>query len=724
MNEEKSREELLAELAEMRRCLELLAASEANLKLLQEETLLLEKTIIAVNESENMNAAFFAVLWKICSATDWVYGEVWVSRPDGELLERSPVWYGTAAGLGDFSASSEGLRFPPGEGLPGRAWSSKKHVWIKDVTQDENFQRSRTAKEAGIKTGLAIPILAKDETLAILVFFMFEAREEDEQLVRFMSTIIAHLGSVIRRRKAEEELQRSEEYYRSLIENSLDIISVLDRDGTVLYESPSVKKVLGYVPEEMIGENAFDLVHSEDLPKVKDKFKLVVGNPLVTESTEFRMRHKDGSWRILESVGKSIPGHLMGGVIVNSRDITEYRRAEELFQLERKNIEAQLRQAQKMEAIGHLASGVAHEFNNMMTVIQGNTDLAITQAGEGGPVSHNLKEITRVIAKAGTLTKQLLTLGRSHPMEKAILNVNSNIEDITKVLRHLIGENISLKTDLAADLWNIEADPGQIEQLMINMVVNARDAMPDGGRLFIKTENVSVDETYCRIYKEARPGQFVRITVEDTGKGMDADTLAHIFEPFFTTKAPEKGAGLGLSVVYGIVKGHNGWVNVYSEPGKGSVFKTYLPASSGEAKVEVSKDKVPEISGGKERILLVEDEREVRTIALLMLEGKGYKLLTASNYEEAVTVFQQEKGEIDLLFTDIMLPDRSGLELAKELKLRKPDLMVLLTSGYSSEHLQIQNLLLDDYRLLEKPYTMEQLLHTIREMTNVKKPTA
>lgn len=721
MNEEKSREELLAELAEMRRCLDGLTASEANLKLLQEETLLLERTIIAVNEAENMEAAFFAVIERICSSTDWEYGEVWVPRPDGKLLERSPVWYGTAAGLGDFSASSEGLRFAPGEGLPGRAWSSKKYVWIKDVTQDDSFQRDRIAKEAGIKTGLAVPVLAKDETLAVLIFYMFEAREEDEQLVRFMLTIAAHLGSVIRRKKAEEELQRSEEYYRSLIENSLDIISVLDRDGTVLYESQSVKKLLGYDPGEMIGENAFDFVHPEDLQRVKGKFRLVIENPLVAESVEFRVRHMDGSWRILEAVGKSIPGHPMEGVIVNSRDITDYRRAEELFQLERKNIEAQLRQAQKMEAIGHLASGVAHEFNNMMTVIQGNTDLAITQAGEGGPVSQNLKEITRVIAKAGTLTKQLLTLGRSHPMEKAILNVNRNIEDITKVLRHLIGENISLKTDLAADLWNIEADPGQIEQLMINMVVNARDAMPDGGRLFIKTENVSVDETYCRIYKEARPGQFVRITVEDTGKGMDADTVAHIFEPFFTTKTPEKGAGLGLSVVYGIVKGHNGWVNVYSEPGKGSVFKTYLPASSGEAKVEVSKGKVPEISGGKERILLVEDERDVRTIAFMILEGKGYKLLTASNYEEAVTVFQQEKGEIDLLFTDIMLPDRSGLELAKELKLRKPDLMVLLTSGYSSEHLQIQNLLMDDYRLLEKPYTMEQLLHTIREMTNVKK---
>lgn len=697
-------------ISEFQRCLNELRGTRAERTRAEEEILLLQRIIIAINESENMDAALFAVLEKICNTMEWVYGEVWTPHPEGGFLERNHVWYGEATGLGDFTALSESFRFHPEDGLPGRVWSSKKPLWIKDVTQDEDYKRRDMARDAGLRTAVAIPVLDREEVVEVMVFYMRTVREEDETFVRVLSAIAAHLGSVIRRKKAEDELRRREKYFRSLIENNLDIVTVLAKDGTVLYKSPSIRNVLGYEPEELTGKDLFDYVHPDDLPMVKKRFRLIAENPLATQSAEFRFRHRDGTWHVLESVGKSVLEPLKG-VIVNSRDITDFRRAEEMFRIEKNNIEAQLRQSQKMEAVGQLASGVAHEFNNLMTVIQGNADIALSKFGEGEPASINLKEILRVIARGATLTRELLTFGRSQPMEKRNLNINKIIEGISKVLRHLIGENISIKTELGADLWNIEADPGQMEQVLINLVINSKDAMPDGGRLFIKTGNVNIDETYCRVYGEARVGRFVCVSVEDTGRGMDADTLSRIFEPFFTTKEISKGTGLGLSVVYGIVKGHNGWINVYSTPGKGSVFKSYFPAVYGEVEEKEGKIELPEAYGGKEGILLVEDERDVREITQRMLEGKGYKVFAASNCEEAASLFREKSGEIDLLFTDMMLPDRSGLELADELKGKSPKLRFLITSGYSADHLKFRG----DYHFIGKPFSMMELLRAIRE---------
>ncbi|MEK7850611.1 MAG: ATP-binding protein, partial [Deltaproteobacteria bacterium] len=331
--------------------------------------------------------------------------------------------------------------------------------------------------------------------------------------------------------------------------------------------------------------------------------------------------------------------------------IIQKKKAEE----ELDKMEAQLRQAQKIEAIGQLAGGVAHDFNNLMTVIQGNTDLALMKIGEDEPVYRNLREIGRVTAKAAALTRQLLTFSRRQPVSKEILNINKAVLEMSRMLQRLIGEHISLSTELAPDLWNTEADPGQVEQLMMNLLVNARDAMPNGGKLLIKTENIYVDEVYCRIYGEGRPGKFVQISVEDTGTGMDAETSARIFEPFFTTKGVGKGTGLGLSVVYGIVKGHDGWINVYSEPGNGSNFRIYLPAASGGIEEKGEETKSVEIHGGNERILLVEDEKDVRELALLILERQGYKVFVASTFDEAVSIFKEEGEKLDLLLSDMML---------------------------------------------------------------------
>lgn len=395
--------------------------------------------------------------------------------------------------------------------------------------------------------------------------------------------------------------------------------------------------------------------------------------------------------------------------------IVQKKRAEE----ELDKMEAQFLQAQKMEAIGQLAGGVAHDFNNLMTVVQGNTDLALMTIDEGEPVYRNLKEIGRVTAKAAALTRQLLTFSRRQPVSKEILNVNKAVLEMSRMLQRLIGENIFLSTELSPDLWNTEADPGQVEQLLMNLVVNARDAMPNGGKLLIKTANARIDETYRQIYGEGRPGRFVQISVEDTGTGMDAETRAHIFEPFFTTKGIGKGTGLGLSVVYGIVKGHDGWINVYSEPGSGSNFRIYLPSASGGIEEKGEEAKSFEISGGNERILLVEDEKDVKELALLILERQGYKVFGTSTFDEAVSIFKKEGGRLDLLLSDIMLTDRSGLELAKELRRERPDLKVLFASGYSGEHFQVQAD--HNYGFLEKPYTLMELLSAVRDVLDERK---
>src|SRR3990172_6039955 len=473
--------------------------------------------------------------------------------------------------------------------------------------------------------------------------------------------------------------------------------------------SDEVYRIFGLEPYEFGAtyDTFIESVHPGDRETVK---KYV--NEALYKKRPYGIDHRivlpDGTERIVheqaeviyDEAGRSI--RMIGTV----QDITESKRLEE----ELDKMEAQLRHAQKIEAIGQLAGGVAHDFNNLMTVIQGNTDLALMKIGEEEPVHRNLKEIGRVTAKAAALTRQLLTFSRRQPVSKEILNINKAVLEMSKILHLLIGENISLSTELSPDLWNTEADPGQLEQLLMNLVVNARDAMPNGGKLLIKTENARIDETYRQIYGEGHPGRFVQISVEDTGTGMDAETRAHIFDPFFTTKGIGKGTGLGLSVVYGIVKAHDGWINVYSEPGNGTNFRIYLPAASGGIEEKGDKPKASEIRSGNERILLVEDEEDVRELALLMLERQGYKVFVASTFDEAVSVFKEEGGRLDLMFSDIMLTDRSGLELAEELRRHRPNLKVLLTSGYSGEHFQLLEGHKKDFGFLEKPYSQTDLL--------------
>jgi PAS domain S-box-containing protein len=379
----------------------------------------------------------------------------------------------------------------------------------------------------------------------------------------------------------------------------------------------------------------------------------------------------------------------------------------------------QLLQAQKIEAVGRLAGGVAHDFNNLLTAITGYTDLLLSRTDLGEGVSDDLTNIRRAADQAAALTRQLLAFSRRQPLEKKTHDLNGVVQDMEAMIRRLIGEDIDLETELAEGAVCASADAGQIEQVVLNLAVNARDAMPDGGRLVVRTDVVELDEESTRAVHDARPGRFVRISVEDNGCGIPPDVVDQIFEPFFSTKGPGKGTGLGLSVVYGIVRQHDGWINVYSEPEQGTVFRIYLPADGEPAEEETMETvQYDELKGGGQRILLVEDEEVVREFASRALRQSGYTVFEAKAADEAVDVFEKQDGRFELIFSDVVLPDKSGLRLVDDLLERSPSLRILLSSGYTDQKSQWPAIQEKGFRFLQKPYTLPDLLATIREMVD------
>ncbi|MBI4186725.1 MAG: response regulator [Chloroflexi bacterium] len=400
-------------------------------------------------------------------------------------------------------------------------------------------------------------------------------------------------------------------------------------------------------------------------------------------------------------------------IIVGQRE--ERKRAEE----EREKIQFRLRESQKMEAIGRLAGGVAHDFNNVLTAITVGSEMLLGDLSSGDPKRQDVEEIQKAAERATSLTRQLLTFSRRQMVEVKLLDVNFIISDMDKMLRRLIGEDVQLDTMLEPKLNSIKADNGSIEQVIMNIVVNASDAMPDGGKITVRTENVTLNEKDIAFIAEAKPGDFVRLSITDTGTGMDKETMEHIFEPFFTTKAKGQGTGLGLSTVYGIIKQIDGWVNVYSEPGQGTTFRVYIPAfpDSSEDKNELTKEStsLEELHGNGERILLVEDDESIRTVTLRLLTENGYQVLPAESAEEAMTIFDREDGNFQLVLSDVILPGQSGVVLVGQLLTLQPALHIILSSGYADDKAQLSVILEKGYPFIQKPYTTEKLLRSVKE---------
>jgi len=387
---------------------------------------------------------------------------------------------------------------------------------------------------------------------------------------------------------------------------------------------------------------------------------------------------------------------------------------------ENRRLEEELRQSQKVEAIGRLAGGIAHDFNNLLTAIVGYSDLALTNLGEGSPLSADILEIKKAGQRAATLTRQLLAFSRKQVLQPIVLDLNDVVSNTENMLRRLIGEDIELVTLLGTNLASVRADPGQIEQIILNLTVNARDAMPQGGKLTIETANVELDEAYARRHIAVEPGSYVMLAVRDNGLGMDAETQEHLFEPFFTTKELGKGTGLGLSTVYGIVKQSGGNISVHSEPGKGAIFEIYFPRvnEAAEAREQPKKDHSESLTG-TETVLLVEDQGIVRNLVRNVLDRHGYNVLQASHGEEALRLANEHEGPIHLLLTDVVLPQMSGQQLAERMATLRSEMRVLYMSGYTNDAIVHHGVLDPGISFLQKPFTPDALARKIREILDL-----
>jgi signal transduction histidine kinase len=427
---------------------------------------------------------------------------------------------------------------------------------------------------------------------------------------------------------------------------------------------------------------------------------------------EFEGFKKDGAKILLEVRARLIlEDENIMGVQGIARDITERKQAEE----EKAFLQEQLRQSQKMEAIGRLAGGIAHDFNNLLTIIKGYSTLSFMELKEGDPLKGSIGEILKATERAANLTRQLLAFSRRQAMEMKVLDLNAILKDMDKMLRRVIGEDIALVVHVAEDLGRTKTDPGQIEQVIMNLVVNARDAMPDGGKLTIETANVELDEAYARAHIAVKPGRYLMLSVSDTGVGMTREVKERVFEPFFTTKGTGKGTGLGLSTVYGIVKQSGGNIWVYSEPGRGTTLKIYLPRVDGP--IEVFKEKFEEdLPRGSETILVVEDEEEVRKLAARILQRQGYKVLEAPQGGDALLICEQHQDPIHLMLTDVVMPGMSGHQLAKRLESLQPGMKVLYMSGYTDNAIAQHGVLGEGVNYIQKPFTVDGLARKVREV--------
>jgi len=691
-------------------------------------------------------------------------------------------------------------------------------------------------------TAVVITLLLTTGILSFLPLFL-QSSDHSEYMFMLRRAMWGLLGIVLlfdlytiyqqlQLHRMRRRLFEREELFRLISDNAADMIAVVDMDGKRIYNSQSYSRVLGYEEDELRSSSSFEQIHVDDRERVRaaaeEARRTGVGKVL-----EYRIRHKDGTWRVLESTAsviRSPAGEPQKLVIVN-RDITERKKAaeslrqsesgfrsvvedapygifrcrsdgkivsanpalqrmlgyedrEELLQkgfaedvfssasefqklkslldhgkefkdvavemkrrdgvqitlrcssrsmkdyegspsfdvfaedvTEKRILERQLQMAAKMEAVGRLSGGIAHDFNNLLGVIIGYSQLFKRKLDPQSPLLEHAEEIEKAGKRAAALTRQLLAFSRQQVLTPAVLNLNDLVTDMVKMLPRLIGEDIAVSTLMASDLGSVKADRGQIEQVIMNLAVNARDAMPEGGKLLIKTSNRVLDQAYARQHAGARPGQYVMLEVADSGMGMDGDTLTHIFEPFFTTKGVGKGTGLGLATVYGVVKQSEGYIWVDSEPGKGASFQVFLPKVSGEKTDDIpATARQHKATSGSETILLVEDSDALRKLTQSFLESSGFRVLVAENGEDALHVAGRHGEKIHLLVTDVVMPGINGRVLAERLLAKLPGMKVLFISGYTDSFNAVHGVRERGMALLNKPYTEEELIERVRKV--------
>jgi two-component system, cell cycle sensor histidine kinase and response regulator CckA len=512
-------------------------------------------------------------------------------------------------------------------------------------------------------------------------------------------------------READEALRRSRIQYCNLADAARDVVITVGPGSTILSLNRAFEAIPGKPRQDCVGRPFTALVTEEDLPRARDLLnELTRGTvpPLIELGLVTQAGH---SVAVEFTVAPQVENGEVKGWVGIGRDITERRRTQETL----RQAEAQLRQAHKMKAIGQLAGGVAHDFNNLLTVIQGFSDILLGTLPAGGKEHGLTMEIKKAGERAATLTRHLLVFSRKQILQPQVIDLNTRLVDTIKMLRRLIREDIELITELHGAPCPVKVDPGHFDQVLMNLAVNARDAMPKGGRLLFKTGKMYLGKTEAPAGADIKPGHYVLLTVSDTGCGMDQETLAHLFEPFFTTKEPGKGTGLGLATVYGSIKQSGGHIEVASVPGRGTTFKIYLPHPEGTALPQPDLKMPAPAAGGKETLLLVEDEDGVRAFAKLTLAARGYTVLEARDGMEGLTLFEQHPGRIDLVVTDVVMPRLNGTGLVQRLRELRPQLKALYISGYNDSILFRHGIAKTGCNYLHKPYGAEDLARSVRE---------
>jgi diguanylate cyclase (GGDEF)-like protein/PAS domain S-box-containing protein len=523
------------------------------------------------------------------------------------------------------------------------------------------------------------------------------------------------ITDISERRRVEEALNQNEEYFRALIENSADIIAVVDADGRLRYASPAVERVLGLDPPEEGSVPALEsFVHPDDLGTVQNAIRSVE-TPSATTTLELKVRHADGSWRSLTvSIRNLVHLPAVRGFVINAHDVSEGRAAERAL----RESEDALFRARKMDAIGMLAGGIAHDFNNVLTSIEGHADVALGALPEDHPIRPDLLRILEASTRAASLTRQLLAFGRRQVLRPKVIEVNAFVSDMHKMLVRLIGEHVQLRTELGATPDHVRADPLQIERALLNLAVNAREAMAHGGVLTIRTRHIAFDAHEASL-RDMQPGPYVAIAVSDTGHGISRQILPHVFDPFFTTKPQTIGVGLGLSTVYGIVRQSGGHMTVESETGDertaGSTFTIWLP-SIRDAVEEEGVPGTTDSDAAAETIALVEDEPAVRELAARILKNRGYNVIPAEDGRQALDILARYPNRIDMLVTDVVMPGMSGRDLADHIGAMRPGLRILFMSGYSAEAVESHGILARGSTFLEKPFSPDVLLQKVRDV--------
>ncbi len=527
-------------------------------------------------------------------------------------------------------------------------------------------------------------------------------------------------ADVTEHRRAEEALRESEARYRELVENANSIILRMDGTGTVTYINEFAQRFFGYQRDEIVGRSVLGTIVPERDSSGRDLRAMILDigrHPELYVANESENVKRDGSRAWISWTNRPLfdPAGMVSEILCVGNDATARKQVEE----EKDRLRAQLDQAQRMESVGRLAGGVAHDFNNMLGVILGHAEMALMKMGPAQPLYSDLQAITKAAKRSADLTRQLLAFARKQTITPKVLNLNETLKGMLEFLERLIGEDIDLAWMPGRGLWQVRMDPSQLDQILANLCVNARDAIAGVGKITIESANASFDENYCSRHADFVPGEYVLLAVSDDGCGMDRETVSKIFDPFFTTKEVGRGTGLGLATIYGIVKQNNGFINVYSEAGHGTTFRIYLPRHVATSSLQEPAP-VREVVGGHEMILLVEDEPGILEVVKEMLESFGYSVLAARTPGEALRVAEEFSGEIDLLLTDVIMPEMNGRELAKRLLSFYPDLTCMFMSGYTDDVIAHRGVLEDGVHFIQKPFSSQSLSATVREALDSK----